>query len=187
MKVLADKGMIEMKPRAGTRSKPRAGWRLLDPDILLWQAELGPDLQFLRDLCEVRLAIEPTAAGFAAVRARKDEIAQLGRLLAEQQRATGAERIEGNLRFQSLVIEASRNPMLVQLAASIRAPFRMALEHASRHAASVKLSQEAHEDLLRAIERRDPLSARRASEEVVGFAMIAAERALRSAERIKAK
>ena len=57
MKVLADKGMVEMKPKAGTRSKPRAAWRLLDPDILNWQAEVGADEQFLRDLCEVAVTL----------------------------------------------------------------------------------------------------------------------------------
>ena len=30
MKVLADKGMIEMKPRVGTRARPRSEWRLLE-------------------------------------------------------------------------------------------------------------------------------------------------------------
>ena len=41
MKVLADKGMVEMKPRAGTPARPRSQWRLLDPDILLWQAGIS--------------------------------------------------------------------------------------------------------------------------------------------------
>jgi len=86
MKVLADKGMVEMKPKAGTRSKPRAEWRLLDPDILSWQAEVGADAQFLRDLCEVRLAIEPTAAGFAAVRATEEELARIEQCLEERRK-----------------------------------------------------------------------------------------------------
>jgi len=68
MKVLVDKGMVEMRPRAGTKSRPRTAWNLLDPDILSWQAEQTPDPRLLLDLCEVRLTIEPTASGFAAVR-----------------------------------------------------------------------------------------------------------------------
>ena len=53
MKVLADKGMVEIKPRAGTRARPRSHWRLLDPDILAWQAESHPSAEFLRGLCEM--------------------------------------------------------------------------------------------------------------------------------------
>src|SRR3954465_4800733 len=43
LKVLVDKGMVEMRPRAGTKSRPRAFWKLLDPDILSWQTEFEPD------------------------------------------------------------------------------------------------------------------------------------------------
>src|SRR5208337_5417889 len=59
VKVLADKGMVTVRQRSGTRATPRPAWNQLDPDILGWRAEMGPDAGFLRDLCEVRLAIEP--------------------------------------------------------------------------------------------------------------------------------
>ena len=74
IKVLADKGMVEVRRRLGTRATPRSAWNQLDADILGWRADLGPDAGFLRDLCEVRLAIEPTAAGFAAVRASRTKL-----------------------------------------------------------------------------------------------------------------
>ncbi len=187
MKVLADKGMVEMKPRAGTRSKPRAAWRLLDPDILSWQAAAGPDARFLKDLCEVRLAIEPTAAGFAAVRAAGHELRRIESCLDERRKAAGppdiGRLIELDLAFQAAVVEASHNPLLVQLSASIRGPFRVALALTSRFPASVRLVLEAHEAVLQALRRHDPLGARRAAEEVVGFAMLAVEKGLRSARR----
>ena len=187
MKVLADKGMVEMKPRAGTRSKPRAAWRLLDPDILSWQAAAGPDAQFLKDLCEVRLAIEPTAAGFAAVRAADHELRRIATCLEERREAVGSPAIDRlidlDLAFQAAVVEASHNPLLVQLSASIRGPFRVALALTSRFPASVRLGLEAHEILLESLRRHDPLGARRAAEEVVGLAMLAVEKGLRSARR----
>ena len=79
MKVLVDKGMVAIKQRAGTRTLPRSEWHLFDPDILAWQAEVHPAPAFLRELCEVRLAIEPTAAGFAALRATANELADESR------------------------------------------------------------------------------------------------------------
>jgi GntR family transcriptional regulator, galactonate operon transcriptional repressor len=185
MKVLVDKGMVEMKPKAGTRSRPRLAWRLLDPDILGWQAEMGADAQFLRDLCEVRLAIEPTAAGFAAVRASDEQLARIEACLEERRKlgvSAKVERvIELDLGFQSAVVEASHNPLLVQLSASIREPFRVALTCASRFPAAVRLGLEAHEVLVDSLRRRDPLGARRAAEEVVGFAMLAVEKQTREA------
>jgi len=189
MKVLADKGMVEMKPRAGTRSRPRSAWRLLDPDILAWQAALGPDPRFVRDLCEVRLAIEPTAAGFAAVRATAAELRTIEACLEARRRAAGHAAADAlaelDLAFQSAVVDASHNQMLAQLSASIQEPFRAALKLASGYPASVRLGLEAHEVLVESLRRRDPLGARRAAEEVVGFAMLAVEKGLKGRRRGK--
>ena len=77
VKVLADKGMVEVKPRSGRARVPPATGICWTPTFSAWQAEAKPDGRFLRDLCEVRLAIEPTAAGFAAVRATAEETAAM--------------------------------------------------------------------------------------------------------------
>ncbi len=179
MKVLVDKGMVEMRPRAGTWARPRAEWRLLDPDILTWQAEVDPDPQFLRDLCEVRLAIEPTSAGFAAVRATAEELAAIEKSLETRRRLAGtALAIELDLDFHRAVVDASHNPMLRQLSATIRKPFRKALELTTRFASNVELGLDAHEHLLSALHRHDPMAARHASEQVVGLAMLAVEKVI---------
>ncbi|MGO9241236.1 MAG: FadR/GntR family transcriptional regulator [Bryobacteraceae bacterium] len=189
MKVLVDKGMVEMKPRAGTHSKPRAAWRLLDPDILSWQAAVGPDAQFARDLCEVRLAIEPTAAGFAAVRATASDLRRIESCLDQRRRAASRSVVERlidlDLAFQSAVVEGSHNPLLVQLSASIRGPLRVALALSARFPASVRLGLAAHEVLLESLLRHDPLAARHAAEQVVGLAMLAVEERCRSEARSK--
>jgi DNA-binding FadR family transcriptional regulator len=186
MKVLVDKGMVEMRPKFGTRARPRSAWNLLDPDILAWQAEVHPDARFLRDLCEVRLAIEPTAAGFAAVRATEEEVSLIERcwrgreLQAQTGDYTGEEVIDLDLRFHTAVVAASHSPLLRQLSETIREPFRTALLCTSRVRSSVVLSIEANGELLRAIRAHDPLAARRAAEQAVGFAMLAAEEVVRA-------
>ena len=48
VKVLADKGMVQVRPRSGTRARTRSEWNLLDADILCWQARLNPDPRFFR-------------------------------------------------------------------------------------------------------------------------------------------
>lgn len=182
MKVLADKGMVAMKPRAGTRTLPRSNWHLFDPDILAWQAEVHPDASFLRELCEVRLAIEPTAAGFAALRASMDELAGIECCLAKRETldaVTAIEQIvELDLEFHRAVVAASHNLLLEQLNTTIRAPFQTALACTLRYPANVALGHEAHRDLLAALRRRDPLAARGASERIVGLAMLAVEEAI---------
>jgi DNA-binding FadR family transcriptional regulator len=191
VKVLEDKGLLEVRPRSGTRSKPRMEWRLLDPDVLCWQAETQMDPRLLRDLCEVRLAIEPTASGFAALRATAEEIDFIGSCLEQWEALSNtpdsSTPIRLNLEFHEAVVKASHNPLFQQLNASIRQPLRAALSCTLQLPASPALELEAHRSLFQAIQRRDPLAARAASEEIVGFAMLAVEQAIRSAKNPKGR
>jgi DNA-binding FadR family transcriptional regulator len=183
MKVLSDKGMVELRRRTGTRALPRARWRQLDPDILSWQSELKPDLAFLRDLGEVRLAIEPTASGFAALRATPAELAAIEQCLERREAAAAKGAFhaiaECDLEFHRAVAGASHNPLLVELSESIRQPFRAALDYAARRPAAVLYDNDAHRKLAAALRSRDPLAARASAEEIVGLAMVALEEIIR--------
>jgi DNA-binding FadR family transcriptional regulator len=189
VKVLADKGMVQVRPRSGTRAQSRSEWNQLDPDILRWQAELSPDARFLRDLCEVRLAIEPIASGFAALRATQEEVLVVRQCLDRRLEIVAAEdleaAVEADLQYHTAVIAASHNPLFRQLNATIRAPFHMALSYTLLLPASVALELEEYRKLTEAIEERNPLAARRSAEEVVGFAMLAVEQVIRDQEARK--
>ena len=69
VRVLAAKGLVEAKPKIGTRVRARSDWNILDPDVLSWRAETTNDRKLYEDTTEVRLAIEPLAARLAASRA----------------------------------------------------------------------------------------------------------------------
>jgi GntR family galactonate operon transcriptional repressor len=186
VKVLEDKGMVQVRPRSGTRSLPRSQWNQLDADILAWQSSLKPDPHFLHYLCEVRLAIEPVAAGFAALRATAEEIVSIRECLGRRQQIIAAHDIdaavEANLQYHRAVIVASHNPLFLQLNTTIRDPFRVALSYTLLLPASVALELEEYRKLTEAIEERSPLEAKRAAEELVGFAMLAVEQVIRDHE-----
>jgi DNA-binding FadR family transcriptional regulator len=186
MKVLAAKGLIEMRPRAGTRALPRTDWNMLDPDILAWQAQLRPDARFLWELCEVRLAIEPTASGFAAVRATAEEVQNIEDCLEEReavaQTSDKAKMIDLDLQFQAAIVAACHNSLLAYLSAIIREPLRVALQQTTRSQANVALEIEAHRKLVEALRRKNPVAAHKAAERAVGLAMLAVEELLHAAE-----
>ena len=46
-RTLSAKGLVDSRPKAGTRVSPRRQWSLLDPDLLAWQFEAEPSLKFL--------------------------------------------------------------------------------------------------------------------------------------------
>ncbi|HZD30544.1 MAG TPA: FadR/GntR family transcriptional regulator [Candidatus Angelobacter sp.] len=189
VKVLADKGMVQVRPRSGTRARPRSEWNQLDPDILAWQSQFKPDPRFLRDLCEVRLSIEPIAAGFAALRASDEEIVLIRECMGRRMQIVAAQdltaAVEADLQYHRAVIAASHNPLFLQLNTTIGDPFRLALSYTLLLPASVALELEEYRKLTEAIEDRNPLAARRAAEEIVGFAMLAVEQVIRDQESHK--
>jgi GntR family galactonate operon transcriptional repressor len=186
VKVLEDKGMVQVRPRSGTKARTRVDWNQLDPDILAWQSELKPDARFLRDLCEVRLAIEPIASGFAALRATQDEIAVIRQCLERRLEIHAADdleaAVEADLQYHTAVVAASHNPLFQQLNTTVRAPYRVALSYTLLLPASVALELDEYRTLTEAIEQRNPLASRRSAEEIVGFAMLAVEQVIRDQE-----
>src|SRR5438876_7310314 len=92
VKVLAAKGLVESRPKTGTRVRPRNAWNLLDPDVLAWQHDGAVDAALLRTLTEVRRIIEPAAAELAAARADARDIVALERALQQMEAAAGPPR-----------------------------------------------------------------------------------------------
>ncbi|HYC99480.1 FadR/GntR family transcriptional regulator, partial [Brevundimonas sp.] len=66
IQVLAAKGLVESRPKTGTKVLPRHRWNLLDPVVLGWAFSGQPDLRLIRSLFELRAVIEPAAARMAA-------------------------------------------------------------------------------------------------------------------------
>jgi len=86
IKVLTAKGLVEARPKIGTRVRPRDAWHLLDPDVLAWQQRGAGRPSLLRTLTDVRRIIEPAAAGLAASRADAGDLAALAEALDEMER-----------------------------------------------------------------------------------------------------
>ena len=43
VRVLAEKGLVEARPKTGTRVRPRSDWNIGDPDVLSWRLETSRD------------------------------------------------------------------------------------------------------------------------------------------------
>jgi GntR family transcriptional regulator, galactonate operon transcriptional repressor len=77
VKVLTAKGLVEARPKSGTRVAPRAQWNFIDPDILGWHLEVNPNEDFIKNLFELRRMIEPRTARLAAQRRTPATLANL--------------------------------------------------------------------------------------------------------------
>jgi GntR family galactonate operon transcriptional repressor len=127
VKVLAAKGLIESRPKTGTIVRDRRSWNLIDPDVLAWRLEADPSDAFFLDVVELRLLIEPAAAGLAAARATADETRELRETFSVMEQGVGVGEdawIAADVRFHSIILESCHNELLGQLGANLRGVFQ---------------------------------------------------------------
>jgi GntR family transcriptional regulator, galactonate operon transcriptional repressor len=111
VKVLAAKGLVQSRPRTGTRVRSREEWNLLDPDILAWHALHAPDPTLFDEMIALRTMIEPKAARLAAqyatvsdLRSIKSEVKCMRDSLADPEGY-----FEHDVQFHKAVLTASGN------------------------------------------------------------------------------
>jgi DNA-binding FadR family transcriptional regulator len=170
VKTLVAKGLLSTKARVGTVVRERAAWNMFDVDVLAWRLDAGVDKRFLRDLADIRLAVEPRAAALAAERRTTDDIAMLRASIAKMKReesdAVGF--ADGDLGLHIGVANASGNPFMRSIGgvieAALRASFLLSapVEERERDIAIVS-----HEQIVDAIEERDGEAASAAMTHVI--------------------
>lgn len=123
VQILTAKGLVESRPKAGTRVLPRNRWNLLDPAILAWAFSGEPDIAFVRDLFELRSIVEPNAARIAAERRDEADLETMKDALARMRRHTLAteEGRAADRDFHDALLRATHNDVLITLSASIGA------------------------------------------------------------------
>jgi DNA-binding FadR family transcriptional regulator len=112
MRTLAAKGMVKSKPKVGTIVSDPSSWSWLDPQILEWRGKVGLDLAFLTQLTEVRLALEPAAAGIAAKNRTDQDLAILQAALKAMYQAEGDHKkfSSADRDFHNAIVAATHNP-----------------------------------------------------------------------------
>ena len=123
VRILAAKGLVDARPKVGTRINPRSQWNLLDPDVLDWTFESEPDLELLNSLFELRNVVESAAAGFAATRRSAAHLKAMRAALdgmAEHTLATPRGR-QADLDFHTTLLDATDNPFIISLTSGVSA------------------------------------------------------------------
>jgi DNA-binding FadR family transcriptional regulator len=165
MRVLMAKGLVESRPRMGTRVRAPEYWNVLDPDVLAWQNVIASP-QWKRDLIEMRRMIEPQAAALAAKSADAAMVAGLQAALEWMESSARRRAIEdavaADIAFHAGILSATGNRMIASLRYAISASLRLSLSH-TRHELLLA-SLPFHRKVLNAIAQQRPRAARRAME-----------------------
>jgi DNA-binding FadR family transcriptional regulator len=139
IKVLAAKGLVEARPKTGTRVRARDAWHMLDPDVLTWRHEETPPLRFVRSVTEVRAIIEPAAAAMATTRANAKDLAAIQRAYLDMEAAAPPDKpvdvtafVEADTRFHTAILQAAGNDILEELSRVVAVALRASFEVTSR-------------------------------------------------------
>src|SRR5262245_6305813 len=172
IKVLAAKGLVESRPRTGTRVRPRQAWHLLDPDVMAWQQDASLWVEFLRKLTEVRLIVEPPAAELAAQRASAAEVDTIDEAYRDMEASLdGHEDYEAfdraDRRFHQAIVRACGNDLLERMGHVVVSALLVSFHATSRLPGSAKASLPMHRAILESIRNRNPRRAGQAMTRLV--------------------
>jgi DNA-binding FadR family transcriptional regulator len=169
LRTLTSKGLIESRPKIGTRVRARQAWNLLDADVLEWYSRVAKPLQFAIKLQEMREMIEPYAAALAAANHDDDALARLSQAHREMLDARNVDEwVRADLQFHLSVLNACSNELLVPLGTLIERTLEAQLRLNARRAEVFNASMAEHTAVFDAIVARDSAAARDAMGGLLG-------------------
>ena len=180
IRILAAKGMVESRPKMGTRVTERSRWNLLDPDVLRWMFEAEPSEAFILGLFELRLITEPAAASLAAQRRTDEHLRDMDAALivmAAETLATEAGR-QADLDFHDALMRATDNEALASLSSSIGAAVAWSTRYKQRVKALERDPVPDHRAVYEAIARGDTSDAHWCMESLVRLALHDTQRSM---------
>lgn len=173
LKVLSAKGLIESRPRVGTRVRPKHFWNQLDADVLSWRCASMPTDDFIEKLVEMREVIEPAAAASAA---RRRTAAQLSKIdLAYRTMEAARDPDEwamADLGFHDAVLQATGNELMISLFSVVESALGMFFVLSAQTAVDFKYSLPRHLKVLEAIRRKQPEVARKAMQGMIADSLV---------------
>ena len=161
LRVLAEKGLIEARPKSGTLVTTIDHWNFLDPELIVWAQDAGNRTGFFEVLLEARNTIEPQIAALAALKARPEDISRMeaayeGMVAAYEQDTPDTESFtNSDIEFHLAILQATHNIILKQFGALIMAALRASFELALESDSISEKSLRHHGNILEAIKSGD--------------------------------
>jgi len=174
VRILAAKGLVESRPKVGTRISQPERWHLLDPDVLSWIFELEPDEKLLNGLFELRKIVEPRAAALAALRrtnAHLNTMAQALEGMAKHTLAVEAGRA-ADQEFHAALLKASGNAFIVSLTTGVGAAISWTTIFKQRDEPLSRDPMPDHFRVFEAVKDADSDGAHQAMENLVDLALL---------------
>lgn len=168
IKVLSAKGLIESRPKIGTRIRDERHWSQLDADVLAWRCASMPTAEFSQTLMQMREIIEPAAATLAAQFGSHEQIEDIERAFRAMEAAANIEQwTAADVAFHEGILQATNNPLLGSLFAVIETALATFFALSARTARDFRYSLPDHHKVFEAIRKRQPEAARKAMQKMI--------------------
>ena len=114
VKMLSAKGLIQSRPKIGSRVEPRASWNMLDREVLGWYCTNADFQKFANDVQQIRFMIEPEAAALAAMNRTQAQLSEIADAYEAMAAAVDDEQAwnTADVKFHLAVLEASGNEFI---------------------------------------------------------------------------
>ena len=173
LKTLEAKGLIEARPKVGTRVSPPSRWSFFDPQVLSWHFWAKPDRRFYESLFDTRRALESRAVALATLRRTAEHVRLMKYWLHQMDMADGGIEAHGlaGLEIHRAIAESSGNALLRSVIGIVELTLALALKTLTTadEEAYRKNSYAAHLSLLRAIEAGHSQAAQDALETIISL------------------
>ena len=128
VRVLAASGLLSARRRVGLRVLDQSHWDAFNPLVVRWRLSSPARQDQLRDLLEVRAAVEPEAARLAALRLPISEKARLASIVErfrnDELMAQGDGFLDVDTEFHLFVLHTSNNSLFMRLGSIIEETLR---------------------------------------------------------------
>ncbi len=176
IKTLAAKGMVAVAPKLGSRVLDERSWNMFDPQVLKWRLAFRNARVVAEDLVELRLLLEPVAAGLAARRATHSERREIRNAFEAMEAATDDLNAYGraDVGFHQQILLACHNSFLTRLAPLIEILISTTLDlyaQTGRNATHLRRANlPLHASVMEAITAGDSVAAEAAAKAIISRA-----------------
>ena len=161
---------------------------MFDADVLTWIRESNPSLELLRELAQLRVAIEPEAALLATEKQDIEKIEKIGFWLDRMSKAESGldDPLESDIAFHLAILDASGNRFFRQFGRIIDTTLRVSIRFSGRRVDYSTPVHEEHQRVYDAIVANKPMQAKQAATDLMTDTIVVIDEALKKGKEQEA-
>lgn len=179
-RVLESMGLVTVRRKSGATVNPIDRWNMFDPQVIRWRLMGEHRIDALRELAQMRAAVEPAAARLAASHATPGQWAALTEaaigMVSHSNHADEQDYLDADALFHRTLMQASGNLMLANMGDMIVSSLEGRTQHELMPKTANQKALDLHAEVAALIRKGDGEGAESAMHGIVDEAADAVER-----------